>query len=132
MFNETFYPTPIEIAEKMCNGVSGIVLEPSAGKGDLLKPLSDWHCRVRKENIYCIEFNYELQDFLRNRNYNVIHDDFLTYKPDIFFDYIIMNPPFDFGAKHLLKAIEISNGAEIRCLLNSETLNNPYSKERLS
>ncbi len=130
MFSETFYPTPIDVAKRMCEGVKGIILEPSAGKGDLLKPLDGWHSGVNKQDIYCIEFNYELQEFLISSNYNVIHDDFLTYKPDIFFDYIIMNPPFDFGAKHLLKAIEISHGAEIRCLLNAETLNNPYSKER--
>ena len=42
-----------------------------------------------------------------------------------------MNPPFSDGDKHLLKAIDlIQNGGRVICLLNSETLNNPYSNTR--
>jgi hypothetical protein len=42
-----------------------------------------------------------------------------------------MNPPFEQGEKHLLKAIEIQqNGGKIVCLLNSETIKNPYSNIR--
>ena len=83
-----------------------------------------------KENLYCIEKNTELQHVLKSKGYNLIADDFLRYSGDFAFDYIIMNPPFDNGAKHLLKAWEISKGAEIICLLNAETYYNPYSKER--
>ena len=51
---------------------------------------------------------------------------FYTYKH---YDLIIMNPPFDNGDKHLLKAIDLQkNGGAIICLLNAETLKNPYSK----
>ena len=71
-----------------------------------------------------------MQGILRNKNYNVIDSDFLKYSPETNFDLIIMNPPFDNGVKHLLKAIEISNGAEIRCLLNTSSIENLYSKER--
>ncbi len=42
-----------------------------------------------------------------------------------------MNPPFKDGDKHLLKAIELqSKGGQIVCLLNAETLRNPYSNSR--
>ena len=42
-----------------------------------------------------------------------------------------MNPPFDNGEKHLLKAIEIQkNGGAIVCLLNAETLKNDFSNTR--
>ncbi len=42
-----------------------------------------------------------------------------------------MNPPFDQGTAHLLHAIELmQNGGEIRCLLNAETIRNPYTNER--
>jgi hypothetical protein len=42
-----------------------------------------------------------------------------------------MNPPFSNGDKHLLKAIEMQqNGGKIVCLLNAETLKNPYSNIR--
>ena len=42
-----------------------------------------------------------------------------------------MNPPFSAGAAHLLKALEImKDGGKIRCLLNAETIRNPYTNER--
>ena len=44
---------------------------------------------------------------------------------------IIMNPPFHDGAKHLLKALAIlADGGEIACILNAETIRNPYTNER--
>jgi predicted RNA methylase len=103
-----------------------MVLEPSAGKGDLAEVIA----RHGKDNIHCIEIEPELQAILRDKDFKVVHGDFLSYNPDAIFDFIIMNPPFDAGAKHLKKAIDIAEGAEIRCLLNAETLNNPYSKDR--
>jgi hypothetical protein len=42
-----------------------------------------------------------------------------------------MNPPFADGDKHLLKAIEMQkNGGSIICLLNAETIRNPYTLTR--
>ena len=44
---------------------------------------------------------------------------------------ILMNPPFSQGDLHLLKALEIQkNGGSIICLLNAETLLNPYTNTR--
>ncbi|ROL61151.1 DUF4942 domain-containing protein [Bacteroidetes/Chlorobi group bacterium ChocPot_Mid] len=130
MFNNSFYPTPKEIARKMTIGIGSgdLVLEPSAGKGDLIDAI--YKANYNPVKIYCIEKQFELQAILREKGYPVIHNDFLNFTPDIIYDYIIMNPPFDNGVKHLLKAIDIAKGAEIRCLLNSETINNPYTAER--
>lgn len=134
MFNKNFYPTPLNIIHKMCGDISNdgkYILEPSAGKGDILDYLK------RNESSYCynnklfaIEIEPELRMILKGKKYPLLAFDFLTYVPDYNFDYIIMNPPFDISAKHLLHAIDIGNGAEIRCLLNKETLNNLYTKER--
>ena len=42
-----------------------------------------------------------------------------------------MNPPFAQGAEHLLHALELMRyGGKIVCLLNAETLRNPYSYAR--
>jgi hypothetical protein len=42
-----------------------------------------------------------------------------------------MNPPFANGDLHLLKAIDIQkNGGKIVCILNAETIDNPYSNTR--
>lgn len=129
MFDKNFYPTPYEIALKMIEGINMTgfnILEPSAGKGDLLSVIPN-----RYTNIYCIEKNSELQGFLREKKYTILGDDFLKYKPDHVFDLILMNPPFDEGVKHFLKAWEISEaGTHIRCLLNAESIKNPYTKER--
>ncbi|MEM9991305.1 MAG: DUF4942 domain-containing protein [Bacteroidota bacterium] len=110
---------------------SKTILEPSAGKGDVLDYIKNEVADARKPRaMYCIEQNPDLQAILREKNYDVIGDDFLSFESPYTFDLIVMNPPFDAGAKHLLKAWEISQGGDIVCLLNAETYHNPYTKER--
>ena len=130
MFNKNFYPTPYEVAQKMVEGLTTVgktILEPSAGKGDLLEAIRDkWNT-----TIYCIEKNSELREVLKGKDYGIIGEDFLKFESDIVFDIILMNPPFDNGTKHFLKAWNISEGGtEIRCLLNAESIRNPYTKDR--
>lgn len=69
---------------------------------------------------------------LTANNLHVVHDDFLTFDSRKYYDIIIMNPPFADGDAHLLKAIELQrrNGGEVRCILNAETLINPYTNRR--
>ena len=72
----------------------------------------------------------ELDCFFKN-GIHIIHDDFLTYQPFKKYDLIVMNPPFSNGDKHLLKALEIQkNGGNIVCILNAETILNPYTETR--
>ncbi|MGL5749243.1 MAG: DUF4942 domain-containing protein, partial [Paraclostridium sp.] len=129
MFDKNFYPTPYEVGLKMLSGLNLMgmsILEPSAGKGDLLSVINQ-----KSVKIFCIEKSPELQSILREKKYPILGDDFLKYKPDHIFDLILMNPPFDNGVKHLLKAWEISEeGTYIRCLLNAESIRNPSTKER--
>lgn len=85
------------------------------------------------KEIDCIEKNENLQKILTGKNFRVIADDFLIFDTYKSYDLIIMNPPFDNGDKHLLKAISLfekSGGGQIICLLNAETLKNPYSVYR--
>lgn len=145
MFDKEFYPTPKDIIKKMLKpfyrdgayyreSLSQLhemsILEPSAGKGDILDYVCDNTHRNIRENLYCIELNQDLQHTLRGKGYSLIHDDFLTYTGDIYFDLIVMNPPFSEGDKHLLKAWEILHEGDIVCLLNEETIKNPFSKTR--
>lgn len=62
----------------------------------------------------------------------IIHDDFLTFESRKQYDLIVMNPPFADADLHLLKAISIAerHGSIIRCILNAETLRNPYTNRR--
>lgn len=59
-------------------------------------------------------------------------DDFLTFENHEPYDLILMNPPFSDGDAHLLKALDIASefGGEVRCILNAETVRNPYTRRR--
>lgn len=141
--NKDFYPTPKELIEKMLRGVDfymvNSILEPSAGKGDLAegiqsiykaKTVSRWNSG-RAIDLDCIEIQPELQMILKGKGYRVVHNDFLTFSTYKRYDLIISNPPFSQGAKHLLKMLDMQkDGGGVICLLNAETLKNPYTAER--
>jgi len=135
MFDKNFYPTPKTIIEKMIGGrdLRGkTILEPSAGKGDILEYIENRYKydQYDKPKMYCIEKDEELQHILRDKGFRLLDSDFLKHRADISYDYIFMNPPFDNGYQHLLKAWDIIHNGEIICLLNEETIKNPYSKGR--
>jgi predicted RNA methylase len=132
MLNKSFYPTPPLLAVKIVNKIKGNprkILEPSAGKGDLVSALTSRYQHQRAE-ISCIEIDPVLQATLRGLKHKVIDTDFLAYEGQDKFDAIIANPPFDAGDLHLLKAIEIMYRGEIVFLLNAETLRNPHTNTR--
>ncbi len=139
----TFYPTSEAVAEKMLYGVRWDsvwnILEPSAGKGDLAEAVLKeakacrywYHHHKDTPEIDCIEIDPNLRNVLRGKELRVVHDDFLTYRSYGSYDLIVMNPPFDRGAEHLLKAIDLQkDGGEIRCLLNAETIRNSCTESR--
>lgn len=136
MFSDikNFYPTPPHLISKMLSRVNwrnvSTILEPSAGKGNILDALRE---RGRTDNpamLSAIELNPELQATLRGKGYRVIDSDFMTYNGLEQFDLIIANPPFDCGDSHLLKMIDIMFNGQIVCVLNAETLKNQYSNTR--
>lgn len=176
---DEFYPTPPELGAKMLNhkfikGKHETILEPSAGKGDLIDFLlltieyleRRDYCRYiykndlampyetvidgvinefvlpdfkkgkrsekYNEKVDCIEADSNLCAILRSKEYRVYNDDFLAWDDDKHYDLIVMNPPFSNGDEHLLKAISIAEktGSKIICLLNAETIRNPYSNKR--
>ena len=131
-----FYPTPLTLINKMLRGIDynqiKTILEPSAGKGDILEVLEQEKKYYKHLDIDCIEKDENLQHILKGKGYKLIHNDFLTFDSMKEYNLIVMNPPFSNGDKHLLKAIEIQerSGGCIVCLLNSETLNNTFSNTR--
>lgn len=70
---------------------------------------------------------------LESVNCHIIFDDFLKFDSRKAYDLIVMNPPFADGDAHLLKAIQIQSkhGGAIRCILNAETIRNPYTNRRM-
>lgn len=134
--NKDFYPTPSKLAGIMFAGIDfnsvRTILEPSAGKGDLIESLRNLRkIRDNRIDIDCIELDENLQYILTGKEYKVVFDDFLSFSSGKKYDLILMNPPFSAGDKHLLKALQMQqNGGQICCLLNAETLRNPYTNER--
>lgn len=137
IFNTEFYPTPDSVTRQMVapylkklNKLQ--ILEPSAGSGSILDCITkgiDYYS-ARKENVYAIEQDPELTYILQGKGYKILANDFLCYKPIHSFDLIVMNPPFSNGDEHLLHAWEIIHTGDIVCLLNAETINNPYTQRR--
>lgn len=140
-----FYPTPRELAIRLIGDAKirfdSAFLEPSAGKGDLIyhalyhqvEEYPKWQHKDILEglDIDCIEIDPNLRAILSDRHYRVVHDDFLTFESQKRYNVIIMNPPFDRGAEHLLKALDVvRRGGQVFCILNAETIRNPYSNVR--
>lgn len=150
LFDKEFYPTPADLARKMAapyaNRLSTArILEPSAGNGAILDAISEGitytytakngikhelEARPDRKRIYAIERNDELRLILQQKGYRLLASDFLTYRPDHHFDLAIMNPPFSNGDEHLLHAWDILHHGDIACLLNAETVRNPYTATR--
>lgn len=137
MFNKDFYPTDKKRFDILTQGLDfskyreKCILEPSAGKGDMVKFISQSLSKYDNTKIIALELNPELNTILRSIDYcDVIGTDFLNTKITYRVDLIIMNPPFSDGCKHLLKAWEVLHAGEIRCFLNAETYRNPYTEER--
>lgn len=148
MIPKELYPTPEAIARKMTRLVDfekvSSILEPSAGYGDLaavvIKTFDELHHRSyydMKQDPFnaavldVIEIDEKCRAFLKSKKAAVVAEDFLKFQTFKRYDLIIMNPPFSEGVKHILKAIEMQKyGGQIVCLLNSETINNPYTLER--
>jgi hypothetical protein len=89
--------------------------------------------KTHTARIDLIEIEPELQEIAKQYG-TIVDNNFLEFVPNSPYDYIIMNPPFDNGEKHLLMAIQIAtnqnSNCTIRCILNAETIRNPYSIQR--
>lgn len=156
-----FYPTPEKLVKKMLEGIDldsiHTILEPSAGKGDILREIAKEENSYRSRadfDVDCIEIDPNLREILKynfsserrrqfdrfndaeyktffDKGIHIVHDNFLTYTPFKQYDLIIMNPPFSNGDRHLLKALDMQkHGGKIVCLLNAETIRNPFTETR--
>lgn len=81
--------------------------------------------------IEIIKYKNQKKEFF-SEGIHIVAKDFLTYEPFKQYDLIIMNPPFFNGDRHLLKAIKMQEdfGGNIVCLLNAETIKNPFTQSR--
>jgi len=130
MFDSEFFPTPASIVQRMLSKISSdarYFLEPSAGKGDIAEGIKQ---RSRYARVDCIEQSPELAAILAEKDFSVVGYDWLSYAGVCYYDAIVMNPPFSNADEHLLKAWDFLYSGEIVCLLNEETIKNPYTERR--
>jgi len=110
-----YFPTPKELAAELVSqagiGEGMRILEPSAGKGDILDAIS----RERGERdlksltVDAVEINGTLCAVLEKKGYEVVQGDFLEHDFHERYDRIIMNPPFENGQdiEHVRRAYEL-------------------------
>lgn len=103
-----FYPTPASIAQYVAQILkctpTDRVLEPSAGRGDLLAFLD-----AVPENVTCVEVSPLFCNILSAKGYSVHNKDFIAWSkesPDCY-DKIAINPPYSEGRakEHTLTAL---------------------------
>lgn len=129
--NPDFYPTPEEVISTMMLGeniLGKTILEPSAGSGNIVK----WLKKNGAGEVIACEKDTHLQKLLAGEC-QLLASDFLevTSEQISHVDFIVMNPPFSEGVKHIKHAFEIAPaGCTIIALCNTSNLENRYSSER--
>lgn len=108
-----FFPTPAALVDKMV-AMANIkpymeVLEPSAGKGDIVDGIkrSGVPCQVS-----CIEWNHTLREILKLKGHVVLEEnDFMQFKGLCKYDRVILNPPFENhqDIDHVIRAYSFLN-----------------------
>ena len=145
MYDPEYYPTPEPVIQRMlapyvrksdvgrydASALAGLtILDPSAGSGALLKYVAELcHGMSDPPTLHAVEINEDMQPTLRER-FTLVHDDFLTFQPEVRYDLVLMNPPFSNGDAHLEHAWNMLQQGDIVCLLNAETLRNPHTVRR--
>lgn len=112
-----FYPTPEIISEYVIRTADikedDKILEPSAGRGNLLRFLPSY---VNKHNVTCVEISEIFSKILLTKYPNTLNTDFLKWAEKALetnkrYDKIIMNPPFSNGrcVAHIQAAAKLLN-----------------------
>jgi len=103
-----FFPTPSHIIARMLERAEILpehdVLEPSAGKGDIVQAIK---ASVPGVNVKALELNRTLADVLSAKEIDVEFSDFRDHWGK--YDRIIMNPPFEKGQdmEHVVHAFSL-------------------------
>lgn len=148
-----FYPTPQRLAARAWDKFKkpvALLLEPQAGKGDLVTAHTNGYTEIDDEELnslrqtrsrfghrhvnpvkwHACEINPTMHPILTDLGAEVVGYDFLQMESAAIYSHILGNPPFADGDSHLLHAWNILYGGEIVFILNAETIRNPYSAQR--
>ena len=132
MFNAEFYPTPLDVIETMLSEEvikNKTVLEPSAGKGDIV----DYLLNHQAKEILAVEQHKDLRAILATKC-QLIGSDFMAIESHQIshVDMIVMNPPFSVDDQHIRHAFNIAPpGCRIISLCNYSSYVNERLKNKL-
>jgi len=118
--------TPDYLIDQMltlCSDISGDVLEPSAGDGDICDKIRS----KQLTNITAIELSGDKCDTLKSKGYDAIHTDFLLWVSDKQYDFIVAAPPFKGNSDclHIMKMYEhLKSGGTVVTLTSPNWVNN--------
>ena len=131
-----FFPTPKPLIHRMVDaadiqpGMS--VLEPSAGKGDILDVVKERHPDADTEGV---EPMSSLRQIISAKGHKLAGEDFLQHPSEKKYDRIIMNPPWgsEFGqvheADHVRKAYDhLKPGGRMVAVISSSPFHNQSRK----
>lgn len=117
-----FYPTPGELARLLVEfaDITGedVVLEPSAGRGDLLRAIAE----ARPSEIECCELMPENRARLEEDGWELVGADFLKLRRYARYSRIVANPPFtnDQDLRHLKHMYELLKfGGRLVCVTSA-------------
>lgn len=127
--NPDFYPTPADLAAQMLaevDVVGKVILEPSAGKGDIVDALI---ARGAAQVLACendpnLKWTLQMVLYPGDPRFRFLKDDFLavTREEVSHVDAIVMNPPFSAAARHILHAWDIApDGCTVVALCNADS-----------
>lgn len=133
IFSKEFYPTPANVIDIMLAGLSlkgKVVLEPSAGKGDIVTAV-----KLHGAKVIACELNPDLAEITQSKCDSFLKNDFFKVESHEIshIDFIIANPPFSNAHRHILHMWKIApGGCQIIALCNAETVKNKYTRDRQS
>ncbi len=128
-----FFPTPKKLIDELI-AIADIktresILEPSAGKGDILDALSKQFSDT--VSLSACEVNFSLIELLKLKGYDLVGTDFLHHKGT--YDKIIMNPPFENGKDidHVLHALTLlKKGGRVVAIMGEGVFFRSYKKDK--
>lgn len=129
-----FFPTPKHIIQTLIRFAelkeSDAILEPSAGKGDILDAITE-HFGDVKPDLDAIEINPKLRELLEYKGYNLVGNNFLE-TDDQGYDKIIMNPPFENGLdiEHVTHSLKmLKHGGRVVAVMSEGVFFRKFKKE---
>jgi 16S rRNA G966 N2-methylase RsmD len=123
-----FFPTPDCVINRMFNlmpvNKEGLILEPSAGNGAIVRRLLE--DGVKYDSIVAVEINEKRAKEIETRtNVETFCADFMLWVKEWKFDQIYMNPPFENGqdAQHIMNAFAyLKPGGELISVISPHSL----------